>query len=137
MSASWEVQVALYNALIADSTYMSLISSRIYDEPPTDLDYPYVMLGGMTEVPENRHSALGYSVTVTFTIYTKPFGLGSYQAKNILTNMNRILNMKSFSLTNYTMLKCYMENAMHNRETDINAKMDVRTIDVRYRVICH
>ena len=131
MSASWEAQVALYNALIADSTLMNLISSRIYDEPPTDLDYPYVVLGGMTEVAENRHNALGYSVTATFTIYTKPFGLGSYQAKNILTNMNRILNMKSFSLTSYTMLKCYFENAMYGREQDI------RTIDVRYRILCH
>jgi hypothetical protein len=137
VSASWEVQVALYNALNGDSTFMNLISSRIYDEPPTDLEYPYVVIGNMTETPDNRHSALGYSITATFTIYTKPYGLGSYQCKNILSNMNRILNMKSFTLTSYTMLKCYMENAMHNRETDINGKMDIRTIDARYRILCH
>jgi hypothetical protein len=131
MSASWEVQVALYNALIGDTTFMNLIGNKIYDDPPTDTDYPYVCVGSMTEIPEDRHSALGYQVTMSMTIYTKPQGLGFYPAEQILTSMNRILNMKKFSLSNYTMIICKLDSARNDKMDDI------RMIDVRYRVICH
>ena len=129
MSAQWEAQKALYDQLSADSTFMNLIGSRLYDEPPTNNTYPYVVVGDAIEIPDNTLSYKGYDTSVTFTIYTKPAGLGSYTAKQILEEMNRILNMKKFSMDTLTMIICKFENALTDRDGDI------RTMSVRYQVL--
>lgn len=131
MSAQWEAQVALYNALANNSTFMNLISSRLYDEPPTNQDYPYVVIGNTTEIPDNRLNYNGYDVTITFNIYTKPAGLGSYTAKQILSAMNAVLNVKKFSMSSFTMLICQNVSAVPDRDDD------KRIISARYRVLCH
>lgn len=131
MSAQWEVQVALYDALKNNSTFMNLIGNRLYDEPPTNSAYPYVCIGNATEIPDNRLNYNGYDVTMTFDIYTKPEGLGFYTAKQILSAMNAVLNVKKMSMTNYTMLICQFVNSMTDRDDD------KRIISARYRILCH
>ena len=128
MSAIWEVQKALYDALYGNSTFMNLIGSKLYDEPPTDTDYPYVTLGHCTEIPDNRLTKLGYIDTCTFHIYTKPAGLGFYTAKKIFEAMNSVLNVHKFTLTSFTMLMCMLDNVVTERDGDI------RIITARYRV---
>jgi len=129
MSAQWEAQKALYDQLSADSTFMSLIGSRLYDEPPTNSEYPYVVIGDAIEIPDNTLSYNGYDTSVSFTIKTKPAGLGSYTAKQILEEMNRILNMKKFTMDTLTMIICRFENAITDRDRDI------RSMSVRYQVL--
>lgn len=129
MSASWEVQKALYSALKGNSTFMNLITNRIYDEPPTNLAYPYVACGDMIEISDNDLSHRGFEVSAIFSIYTKPAGLGFYQAKQILEAMNTVLNIKRFTLTNYEMIVCKFDNAVTERDDDI------RIITVRYTVL--
>lgn len=129
MSASWEVQKALYSALKADVTFMGLVGNKIYDEPPTNTDYPYVVISDTIEVSDNDLSHNGYETSVIFNIYTKPAGLGFYQAKKILERMNYILNMKKFALTGFTMLICRFDNMITERDSDI------RIITARYMVL--
>jgi hypothetical protein len=131
MSAQWEAQVALYDALMANSTFTTLISSRLYDEPPTNSAYPYVVIGNTTEITDNRLNYNGFDVTITFDIFTKPGGLGFWQAKKILEAMNTVLNVKKMSMSNYTMLICQFVNSITDRDDDI------RIISARYRVLCH
>jgi hypothetical protein len=131
MSAKWSVQESLYNALTNNTTFMSLINNRLYDEPPTNSKYPYVILGNATEVTDNRHEKIGYELTFTFNIYTKSEGLGYYQGDKIYNAMNDVLNMQKLTVTNYKMLICKLDNVMWDREGD------KRVIDVRYRIICH
>lgn len=129
MSASWEAQKALYTQLKNDATFMNLIGSRLYDEPVTNNVYPYVMVGDTIEVPDNDLSHNGYDTSITFTIKTKPAGLGFYQGKQIVEEMNRILNMKIFDMTGFTMIICRFDNMITDRDGDI------RTISVRYQVL--
>ena len=129
MSAAWEVQKALYDAMIADTTLTTMISSIIADEPKTDQDYPYIVLGDMTEIPDNRHRRLGYEITHTLHIHTKPYGLGFYTVEQILTRINTVLNMKRFTMATYHMLVCKFENAMTERDGD------KRIVSARYRII--
>lgn len=129
MSAQWEVQKALYNQLSADNTFMTMIGSRLFDEPPTNSEYPYVILGDAVEIPDNTLSFNGYDTSVTFMIKTKPAGLGSYTCKTILQEMNRILNMKKFTMDTLTMIICRFENAITDRSGDI------RSMSVRYQVL--
>lgn len=131
MSATWEVQKALYDALSGNSTFMNLIGSKLYDEPPTDTDYPYVCISNATEISDNRLDKLGFEDTLTFSIYTKPSGLGFYTAKKILESMNSVLNVKRFSLTSFNMLMCKIDNVSTLKDSD------KRIILARYRVWAH
>lgn len=128
MSASWEVQEALYDELKGDSTFMALIDG-IFDEPPTNQVQNYVVLGDTIENRDDNHSTLGFETYITFVIYTKPAGLGFYTAKKILERMNTLLNTKRFTLSTLRMLLCEYDNHSTFR------KDDIRGIRVRYKVL--
>lgn len=129
MSADWEVQKALYDKLKADSTFMALISNNIFDEAPTNEDYPYVLFSDAIENTDNTLLFNGYEVFQTIKIYTKPYGLGSYTGKQILSRMNVVLNMKKFSMDTYNMIICKYDGSR-----TIKMK-DKRVITVRYQVL--
>lgn len=129
MSASWEAQKALYDQLKADSTFMNLIGDRLYDEPNTNETYPFVIVGDTIETSDNTLYYNGYDTSINFTIKTKPAGLGFYPAKQILEEMNRILNMKKFAMDSLTMIICKFDNMVTDRDGDI------RSILVRYQVL--
>lgn len=131
MSATWEVQKALYNTLKNDTTFMNLVSNRLYDEPPTNSEYPYVLIGDCTEIPDNRLIKNGYELTMTFLIYTKSEGLGYYTGKKIYERMNDLLNVKKPSLDTLVMVMCQLDNMYTDREDD------KRVISARYRVVVH
>lgn len=128
MSATWEIQVALYDALKNDSTFMALIDG-LFDEPPTNQVQNYVVLGDTVESPDDNHCKLGFETYINFVIYTKPAGLGFYTAKKILERMNTLLNTKRFDLTTLRMLICEYDNSSTFR------KDDIRGINVRYKVL--
>lgn len=129
MTATWQVQQALYNALIADSAFMTKIGSRLYDEPRTDETYPYVTIGNMIEVRFNKLSSIGYEVTSIFSIYTKSGRLGYKVAKEILEDMNRVLNRKKFTMTSLKMIQCYYDTSDTERDED------KRIINARYIIL--
>jgi hypothetical protein len=129
MSAQWEVQKALYTALSGDSAFMTKIGSRLYDEPPTNETFPYVTLGYMIENKYNRFNNEGYEVSARLDIYTKSGRLGYKPAKEILVEMNRILNLKRFNLTGYNMIQCYYETSDTERDED------KRILSARYTIL--
>jgi hypothetical protein len=130
LSAQWEVQKALYDALSADSAFMTKIGSRLYDEPPTNETFPYVTLGYMIENKYNRMNNKGFEITARIDIYTKSGRLGYKPAKEILVEMNRVLNLKSFELNGFFMIQCYYETSDTERDED------KRILSVRYTVLC-
>lgn len=129
MSAQWEVQKALYTALSSDSTFMTKIGSRLYDEPPTNETFPYVTIGYMIENKYNRFNNEGYEVSARLDIYTKSGRLGYKPAKEILVEMNRILNLKRFNLTGFNMIQCYYETSDTERDED------KRILSARYTIL--
>jgi hypothetical protein len=131
MSAMWEVQKALYDALKANSNFMNLVENRLYDEPSTNDEYPYVVLGEGIETTDNRLAKKGFNNLIIFSIYTKPFGLGYYTAKNINEEIFKTLDHKRLPMTNYTMVICKYENAVPEKEED------KRILHSRFRVIAH
>jgi hypothetical protein len=118
MSAQWECQKAIYTALSGDSTFMNKIGSRLYDEPPTNESFPYVVLGNMIENKYNRLISKGFEVSARIDIYTKSGRLGYKPAKEILVDMNRVLNLKRFTISGYNMIQCYFETSDTERDED-------------------
>lgn len=118
MSAMWEAQKALYTALSTDSTFMTKVGSRLYDEPPTNETFPYCVLGNMIEQRYNRIGNKGFSISARMDIYTKAGRLGYKPAKEILVEMDRVLNHKIFSMTGYKMIQCFFESSDTERDED-------------------
>lgn len=129
MSAQWEVQKAIYTALSTDSAFMTKIGSRLYDEAPTNESFPYVTLGNMTEIKYNRLTNKGFEISARIDIYTKSGRLGYKPAKEILVEMNRILNQKRFNMIGFNMIQIYFETSDTERDGD------KRIITARYTVL--
>jgi hypothetical protein len=127
-TALWEVQKSVVAAMTASSTLTTLVSSKIYDEPPTDTNYPYITVGNPTEVTDNNLQELGFDDTLTCYIYTRPYGLGWKQAYTILDAMNNVLNCKRLTLDTLHCVICKQDNVMRERYDD------KRILHVRYRV---
>lgn len=124
----WEAQKVVVSTLTSSTTVTTLVDSKIYDEPPTDTDYPYIQIGQPTEVTDNTLKRLGYQNTLTLFIFTKPYGLGWSQAYSILDAMNQVLNVKKPSMDNLDLLMCKLDNVTAERDKD------KRILHVRYRM---
>lgn len=130
MSAQWETQKVIYSTLISNSSLMTLINNNIDDTPPTNLNYPYVVIGDMQEIDSNRLNFVGYEISATINIYVKDDGLGFFKAKKILEEINKSLNAKRLPMSNYEMIICKFDNAITDREND------VKIVSARYVILC-
>lgn len=127
-TALWEVQKSVVATMTASTTLTTLVNSNIYDEPPTNEDYPYIVVGDSTEVDDNALDKLGFENTITCFIFTKPCGLGWYPATQILDAMNKVLNGKRPTMTNLNIVHCKLDNVMYEKDGD------KRIMHVRYRL---
>ena len=130
MSAMWECQKAIYTALSSDSSFMTKIGSRLYDEPPTNETFPYVTIGQMLETRYNKLDSKGFEVYARIDIYTKSGKMGYKPSKEIQVDVDRLLNLKRFNLTGYNMVQCFLDS------TDTERDEDKRIISTRYIIWC-
>lgn len=66
------LQKGLVAALKADSGVTALVSTRIYDDPPQDVTFPYVRIGDIQEVPADTLCDVGSEVIVDIRAYSRP-----------------------------------------------------------------
>lgn len=118
MSAMFTVQKAVYNAMASNSTLMSSISNKLYDYAPTNTDYPYITLGMMSEIPNNRIDKYGYIVDIELSIFTKTGLAGTKQAKEILEKVNDVLNLKILPVSKEQMVQIYYTGSNVERNED-------------------
>jgi hypothetical protein len=127
----FEIQKVLYNALMANSTLLALVGSRLYDEPPENLTYPYVVIGGGGSVPHLRHEYDGTNNLFLITIFTDPGRLGFYPALTIASQIKSSLHLKKLTMFNDKLVNVITKEDSVDRERD----GAYRNIDLRYRVI--
>lgn len=127
----FEIQKVVYNALSTNSTLMGLIGNRIYDEPPTNLIYPYIVIGGGGSIPHLRHEYDGTNNLFLITIFTEPGSLGFYPALTIASQIKSSLHLKRLTMLNDKLVNVIAKEESVDRERD----GDYRNIDLRYRII--
>lgn len=127
----FEAQKIIYDALTKNSTLMTLVSSRIYDEPSENLDYPYVTIGDGGSKPHLRHNGDGLDSYFLITIFTQPKDLGFYQAENIASEIKYSIHLKQ--------LTCFDTNIRNviTKEESLTRKREGynRNIELNYRVL--
>ena len=127
-TSRWEGQKAIVSTLTSSATFTSLVAT-VYDEPPTNADYPYVVIGGGTEVSDNNLQRLGFEATLTLFVYTRPYGLGWYPAYQIYDAMNEVLNVRKLTFENDVSNLFIKSDSIPSEEKE----GDKRILHCRYR----
>jgi hypothetical protein len=98
MSASLAVQGAVNTTLRAASAVTALVSTRIYDEVPQNVTFPFIEFGDSQEIDDGHDCGDG-AVEVFLDIHIWSRSSGQVQAKTIAGAVKNALHMTSPSLS--------------------------------------
>lgn len=74
MSAEHALLAAMRTALLADAALVPLVDTRIYDDPPTDVVFPYVTLGRIETRATDASAAAALDHVVTLHVWSRHAG---------------------------------------------------------------
>lgn len=91
MSASAELQKAIYDALVADAGVTALVSGRIHDMPPPGVRFPFVSFGPSDTVDEDADCIDARMEVVQLDIWSRAKD-GRVEAKRIVDAVKTALH---------------------------------------------
>lgn len=101
-SAMWDLQAALFSLMNGDVELKNLVGEGLFDgEPPEDanINMPYVCIGEITEVPNDRLTTTGNDLTVLFHVYSNYEG--NKEALLIGKAISRLLTNRNFPMNGF------------------------------------
>ncbi|MER7874830.1 DUF3168 domain-containing protein [Streptomyces solisilvae] len=126
-TALWPLQQAVYAALTADTTLMSLVSG-VYDEVPESAIHPYVSFGSVTELVDDAHDQRGLTTNLVLHVWSKY--LGFREATEILAALDTVLDRQPLTVTGFKDVSVAHQQHTGLRDPD----PEIRHINVTYRV---
>lgn len=117
---------AIVAKLRADTTLSSLITG-IFDDVPDGQAFPFIAIGGMSEVPFNTFGRYGRRTTITVNVLSQYKGFK--EATGIYAQVNSILDGQVLTLSNHRLVSLsFMSNEFLQDDT-------VRHIPIVYEII--
>ena len=92
------LQARLYDILSSDAALGALVGG-IYDNPPDDVDMPYVLIGDDSMGEFTGHTFDGFDGTVTFHVWAE--GQQRKICKDIMDRLYRILQNKDLFIPDF------------------------------------
>lgn len=113
-----ELQKAVRTRLAADSATTALVSTRIYDEPPTPVTYPFIRFGGIVPRADDTDGSTGADVTLYLEAFSQT--TGRVEATQILEAVRTALHRQetNVSLTGFHLIDLRCENYMVEKNAD-------------------
>ena len=96
-SFALELQKGIRAALVADSGVTALVSTRIYDEPPQNVTYPFVRFGDIQPRSMDTDGSTGAEVTFNVEAYLQT--TGRVEATQIAEAVRNALHRSEASVT--------------------------------------
>ena len=129
------VQQALYAALVADVSFMALVSG-VHDAVPRRAAKPYVTMGESTEIPYNTFGKIGHEDTVTLHVYTEDDGAASGKAAGlaIVERLLAVLDGARLVVQGHDTVLCNFEFTNTIEQSD-DAGLTYRNFPVRFRIV--
>lgn len=124
------VQTAVYGRLTGSKPLMDLISG-VYDYVPEEADYPFVVIGEATEVPDNRHGGFGRETVITLHVWSQY--RGHSQGLRIASLITGLLDHQPLTLTGLAWIATRFE--FSQTLTDPEPPGDIRHVVLRYRIV--
>ena len=117
--ASWPLQKAIYDALVADATLLALVTG-VYDHVPASAALPYVTLGPATATDWSSGSFDGQDHDVTVDVWSGAPGHG--EAKQIMAAIYAALHDRNLTLAGATLV------LMRYRASDVFTDADGESV---------
>lgn len=128
MSALWDIQTAITKKLKNDQALGALVTG-IHDQAPRGSDFPYIVIGELTDNPFNTFDRKGSTVTATLHIFSRY--KGNKQGLMILERVKELLDYEPLDVNGQTLVYCKFENATTLTEGD----RQTRHIPTRFEVV--
>lgn len=125
-TAALPLQTAVRAKLLADAALMDVIHG-VHDEVPENAPFPYVVIGDVTEVPDDAHDRQGLTTTITLHIWSRYRGFK--EALEILVHVDRVLDRQPLAVDGFEDVSIAREWHQTLRDPD----PEIRHIPVRFR----
>jgi hypothetical protein len=112
-------QKGIRAALVANSGVTDLVSSRIYDEPPQDVTFPYVRFNTIAPNAFDTDTAEGALVDISLEAHSQSAS-GRVEAVGIAEAVKQALHRNEASVTvaGYTLVELIFETISVTRDND-------------------
>lgn len=130
-SPQWALQQAVYTRLSGDATLTSTLGAAVYDHAPDGSNFPYVVIGDVTETPRDTMGTTGRDATLT--VHTWSQYAGSKQVKEIQSRVDELLDRWKPTVTGWTSVNMQQEFFETFRDPDGITRHGVS----RYRIHLH
>lgn len=92
------VQKGVRAALVADAGVAALVSTRIYDEPPSDVVFPYLRFGDISPSAYDTDCTEGAEVQIGIEAHSRPVA-GRTEAVRLVEAVKNALHRQETSVT--------------------------------------
>ena len=113
-----ELQKGIRARLAGLSSITDLVSTRIYDEPPTSVTYPFIRFGNITPSADDTDGRVGADVSFEIEAFSQ--ATGRVEATQIAEAVRAALHRteSSVSLTGFHLIELRCENYVVTRNSD-------------------
>ena len=113
-----ELQKGIRARLASLSSITDLVSTRIYDEPPTCVTYPFIRFGNITPSADDTDGRVGADVSFEIEAFSQ--ATGRVEATQIAEAIRAALHRSesSVSLTGFHLIELRCENYVVTRNSD-------------------
>ena len=113
------LQKGLRAALVANSDVTANVSTRVYDEPPQDVAFPYVRFGDITPAAFDTDTIEGALVTVSIEAHSRSPS-GRVEAAQIAEAIRAALHRQELAVTvqGHTLVELIFETFQVTRDTE-------------------
>ena len=113
------LQKGLRAALVANSGVTALVSTRVYDEPPQNVTFPFLRFGDITPNAFDTDTKVGASVDITLEASSRSAS-GRVEAVQIVEAVNAALHRQeaSVTVTGFTLVELIFQTHSVTREPD-------------------
>lgn len=113
------LQKGLRAALVANSGVTALVSTRVYDEPPQNVIFPYLRFGDITPNAFDTDTKVGASVDITLEASSRSAS-GRVEAVKMVEAVNAALHRQeaSVTVTGFTLVELIFQTHSVTRDPD-------------------
>lgn len=117
MSASNELQTLIYQRLTNDAGVAALVNGRVYDNPPSNADFPYISFGPSDVVEDDADCITGRIETIQIDCWSRYQG-GFKEVKDIADAVKKALHRYAGELTVNALVEMTVQSVRHFRDPD-------------------
>lgn len=113
------LQKGLRAALVANSGVTALVSTRVYDEPPQNVVFPYLRFGDITPNAFDTDTKVGASVDITLEASSRSAS-GRVEAVKMVEAVSAALHRQeaSVTVTGFTLVELIFQTHSVTRDPD-------------------